>query len=112
MAGDYALSAIWSNLELLLGIIAANVAISRSIYAFFRDDKATASLSGYSSTNIRLGYLKQDELRNNVMKDTASTIARHPSTSKSEESEAPLISVYNNTLVSPSLLNSQTKSQG
>lgn len=93
MAGDYALSAIWSNLELFLGIIAANVAISRSIYAFFCDDKTAASLSGYSSTNIRLGYLKQDELRNNVTKDRASTIARRPSASKSEESEAPLISV-------------------
>ncbi|PKK49659.1 hypothetical protein CI102_5437, partial [Trichoderma harzianum] len=34
LSWDYAISAIWSNLELFLGIIAANVAISRSIYAF------------------------------------------------------------------------------
>ncbi|UKZ91484.1 uncharacterized protein TrAFT101_006461 [Trichoderma asperellum] len=91
LSWDYAISAIWSNLELFLGIIAANIAISRSVYAFFREDKAAASLTGYSSTNIRLGYLKQDEQRINITKETASTIARRPSASKSEESEAPLI---------------------
>ncbi|EHK16325.1 uncharacterized protein TRIVIDRAFT_119427, partial [Trichoderma virens Gv29-8] len=34
LSWDYAKSAIWSNLELFLGIIAANVAISHSIYTF------------------------------------------------------------------------------
>ncbi|KAH8122422.1 hypothetical protein LI328DRAFT_170657 [Trichoderma asperelloides] len=107
LSWDYAISAIWSNLELFLGIIAANIAISRSIYAFFRNDKTAASLTGYSSTNIRLGYLKQDEQRINITKETASTIDRHPSASKSEESEAPLIFVSHRDAVASSAVNSR-----
>ncbi|KAJ4861306.1 hypothetical protein T069G_02260 [Trichoderma breve] len=90
LSWDYAISAIWSNLELFLGIIAANVAISHSIYTFFRQDKSAASVSGYSSANIRLGYLKHDELRNNTTSNSTLAIIRRPSVSKSEGSEAPL----------------------
>ncbi|UKZ81649.1 hypothetical protein TrVFT333_009421 [Trichoderma virens FT-333] len=90
LSWDYAKSAIWSNLELFLGIIAANVAISHSIYAFLRHKKTADGEPGSNSTNIRLGYLKHVELHNDVTRGTDSAIARHPSISKSEGSEAPL----------------------
>ncbi|UKZ55900.1 hypothetical protein TrVGV298_009724 [Trichoderma virens] len=90
LSWDYAKSAIWSNLELFLGIIAANVAISHSIYTFLRHKKTADGEPGSNSTNIRLGYLKHVELHNDVMRGTDSAIARHPSISKSEGSEAPL----------------------
>ncbi|KAF4445764.1 hypothetical protein F53441_10513 [Fusarium austroafricanum] len=57
----YAITAIWSNLELYLGIVAANLALSRSIFGyFFRGTEATRG-SSYgkprsisTSKNLRL----------------------------------------------------------
>ncbi|KAF5965245.1 integral membrane protein [Fusarium coicis] len=42
----YAITAIWSNLELYLGIVGANLALSRSIFAyFFREGGTTKGSS-------------------------------------------------------------------
>ena len=35
ISGDYCVVAIWSNLELFLAIITANLALSRSVYLYF-----------------------------------------------------------------------------
>jgi hypothetical protein len=40
----YAVAAIWTNLELFLGIIAANLALSRSMYTFFRYGKKSSQV--------------------------------------------------------------------
>lgn len=43
LAGTYALASLWSSLELFIGIIAANVALSRSIYRVLRPRKSSES---------------------------------------------------------------------
>lgn len=53
--GTYCIAAIWSNLELFLGINAANLALSRSIWVFLRHGKSDgggshATWSGRSGT--------------------------------------------------------------
>ncbi|KAF6785053.1 integral membrane protein [Colletotrichum sojae] len=60
LSWTFCIVAIWSNLELFLGIIAANLALSRAIYAFFRDKTVTAtkgisdpSASVYLSSRLR-----------------------------------------------------------
>ncbi|RBR05230.1 hypothetical protein FVER53590_12373 [Fusarium verticillioides] len=53
----YAITAIWSNLELYLGIVGANLALSRSIFAyFFREGGTTkgSSCSVYSPADVSL----------------------------------------------------------
>lgn len=97
VAGDYAISAIWSNLELFLGIIAANIAISPSIYSFLRRGNGRSNASDYGSTRIRLGYLKQMKLRGDTTADMTSTIIRCPSASRSDGSEVPIGSTIRKT---------------
>ncbi|KAF5265434.1 hypothetical protein FOXYS1_3753 [Fusarium oxysporum] len=43
----YAITAIWSNLELYLGIVGANLALSRSIFAYFFREGGTTKGSSY-----------------------------------------------------------------
>lgn len=43
LAGTYAIVSLWSSLELFMGVIAANVALSRSIYRFLRYGKTSGS---------------------------------------------------------------------
>ncbi|KAF5568782.1 integral membrane protein [Fusarium phyllophilum] len=43
----YAITAIWSNLELYLGIVGANLALSRSIFAYFFREGVTTKGSSY-----------------------------------------------------------------
>ncbi|KAF4998885.1 hypothetical protein FGRMN_2816 [Fusarium graminum] len=58
----YAITAIWSNLELYLGIVGANLALSRSIFAYFFRDSTMTRASSYAartrttsaSGNVRL----------------------------------------------------------
>ncbi|KAF5239344.1 hypothetical protein FANTH_10003 [Fusarium anthophilum] len=44
----YAITAIWSNLELYLGIVGANLALSRSIFAYFFREGGTTKGSSYA----------------------------------------------------------------
>ncbi|KAF6828861.1 integral membrane protein [Colletotrichum plurivorum] len=55
LSWTFCIVAIWSNLELFLGILAANLALSRAIYAFFHD-KAVATTKGISNPSSS-GYL-------------------------------------------------------
>ncbi|KAG9670474.1 hypothetical protein KCU99_g6184, partial [Aureobasidium melanogenum] len=68
----YCIAAIWANTELLLGIIAANLALSRSIYKYFTEcaRSLTSNASGGSRTTrlrnsfatpTRMGYVKSPE---------------------------------------------------
>ncbi|THW54959.1 hypothetical protein D6D20_09836 [Aureobasidium pullulans] len=67
----YCIAAIWANTELFLGIIAANLALSRSIYKYFteRAKTLTSNASGSRTTNLRnsfatptrMGYIKSPE---------------------------------------------------
>ncbi|KAK6003331.1 hypothetical protein QM012_001176 [Aureobasidium pullulans] len=67
----YCIAAIWANTELLLGIIAANLALSRSIHKYFteRARTLTSNASGSRTTHLRnsfvtptrMGYVKSPE---------------------------------------------------
>ncbi|KAH0007167.1 hypothetical protein KCU78_g11912, partial [Aureobasidium melanogenum] len=67
----YCIAAIWANTELSLGIIAANLALSRSIYKYFteRARTFTSNASGSRTTHLRnsfatpsrMGYVKSPE---------------------------------------------------
>ncbi|KAF5658762.1 aldehyde dehydrogenase, partial [Fusarium circinatum] len=46
--GVYAITAIWSNLELYLGIVGANLALSRSIFSYFFREGGTTKGSSYA----------------------------------------------------------------
>ncbi|KAF5552187.1 aldehyde dehydrogenase X mitochondrial precursor [Fusarium mexicanum] len=48
LLGVYAITAIWSNLELYLGIVGANLALSRSIFAHFFREGGTTKGSSYA----------------------------------------------------------------
>ncbi|KAL9564557.1 hypothetical protein ACKAV7_011009 [Fusarium commune] len=47
----YAITAIWSNLELYLGIVGANLALSRSIFAYFFREGGTTKGSSYGESS-------------------------------------------------------------
>ncbi|KAI9687676.1 MAG: hypothetical protein M1820_010395 [Bogoriella megaspora] len=72
LSWTYCIAAIWSNLELHLGIIAANLALSRSWYLYFskgaRAIKSGTSHSGLPNTpSRRSGYmLSRDNVRNST----------------------------------------------
>ncbi|PKS08513.1 hypothetical protein jhhlp_004898 [Lomentospora prolificans] len=102
----YAIAAIWSNLELYLGIIAANLALSRQIYLYFfrgettpRDDKYGDRnhyvRSSLSQSKSRANHLT-DKLRagaGDSVIDRAATLIesrRRPSLSRSDGSEVEL----------------------
>jgi hypothetical protein len=93
--GTYCISAIWSNLELFLGIIAANLALSRSIYVFFRygKDGAGSSQSRGSQYPSRSGYINQASLRGDKFEPPSTFVASNGSqrsVPKSESSDTPL----------------------
>ncbi|KAK1975877.1 integral membrane protein [Colletotrichum cereale] len=62
LSWDFCMTAIWSNLELFLGIAAANLALSRAIYLHFfapynestSTERLGSSSQGYLHTGIRL----------------------------------------------------------
>ncbi|TKW54691.1 hypothetical protein CTA1_5615 [Colletotrichum tanaceti] len=53
--GDYCMTAIWSNLELFLGISAANIALSRAVYTYFFPSSSDSrpSGNGYFHSGLR-----------------------------------------------------------
>lgn len=94
LSWDYCVSAIWSNVELHLGIIAANAACGRSIWSFFRHGRnpPPGSSLGYGSQARKQygaghsgGYLRSQEPAS-----TFETAIRKGSMSKSEDSDIPL----------------------
>jgi hypothetical protein len=90
----YCIAAIWSNLELFLGVIAANLALSRSIYLYFRRGKDGTSSSAAKSAGYhqRSGYINQSSLRHDAFPPSTviTSNGRRPSSSKSEASDIPL----------------------
>ena len=91
--GAYAWSAIWSNLELFIGITAANLALSRYIYLYIRHGKNSQNSQLSSSyANNRTQYGNNSALRPEGLEYQSTLIAsgRVPSISKSDASEIPL----------------------
>ncbi|KAK3385844.1 hypothetical protein B0H63DRAFT_188169 [Podospora didyma] len=95
----YCISAIWSNLELFLGVIAANVALGRSIYRyFFGGDLAGSTKGGSSNFRTRSTYINQPSFRGDLFesgsefaaKASAGSGGRRPSNPESQSSDIPL----------------------
>ncbi|KAL0932729.1 uncharacterized protein CTRU02_211692 [Colletotrichum truncatum] len=94
----YAVTAIWSNLELYLGIIAGNLALSRSIYFFFFGEKQPPShpsnyANSYANSQSRSAYLNsrlRGDQAGTSASDTYIHSDRRPSVSKSDHSDIPL----------------------
>ncbi|KAK3725880.1 hypothetical protein LTR37_000028 [Vermiconidia calcicola] len=53
---DYCVVAIWSNVELWLAIIAANLALVRSMYLYFRGDTSASVLGSSENAHGPYGY--------------------------------------------------------
>ncbi|KAK2016094.1 hypothetical protein LZ32DRAFT_626466 [Colletotrichum eremochloae] len=91
----YAVTAIWSNLELYLGIIAGNLSISRSLWFYFFGEKEVptyASAYANSSTHRSRSVYQGSRLHgdNTDAMDTYIRSERRPSMTKSESSDIPL----------------------
>ncbi|RPA81148.1 hypothetical protein BJ508DRAFT_117180 [Ascobolus immersus RN42] len=97
LSWTYCIAALWSNLELYLGIIAANLSLSRFMYSYFKDGKGG---SPHGSVNNRSGYLNSTHSKgdffvpagagNNTHISTNKMHKRPPSTSQSDDSDIPL----------------------
>lgn len=91
------MTAIWSNLELYLGIIAGNLALSRSVYFFFFGEKTPSShptgyVNSYANSQSRSAYLNSRLRFDNAgpgATDTYIRSERRPSV-KSDHSDIPL----------------------
>ena len=92
--GAYCIAAIWSNLELFLGVIAANLALSRSVWMFFRygEERKRTNNSKGSGYPQRSGYINQGSFNHTPFQQasTVGTAIGRPSLSKSEASDIPL----------------------
>ncbi|RSM07244.1 hypothetical protein BHE90_000749 [Fusarium euwallaceae] len=81
----YAITAIWSNLELYLGIVGANLALSRSIYGYFFNKNKANVASSYAQSGSNLAYNNSG-----FRHDTFPRSPRAPSPSRSDNSDIPL----------------------
>ncbi|KAH7268551.1 hypothetical protein B0J15DRAFT_389987 [Fusarium solani] len=81
----YAITAIWSNLELYLGIVGANLALSRSIYGYFFNKNKSNVASSYAQSGSNLAYNNSG-----FRHDTFPRPPRAPSPSRSDNSDIPL----------------------
>ncbi|OLN96700.1 hypothetical protein CCHL11_02336 [Colletotrichum chlorophyti] len=90
----YAVTAIWSNAELYLGIIAGNLALSRSIYFHFFGDKPepTGYANSYALSHPSRSAYNNSRLHGDhaTATDTYIRSERRPSVSKSDHSDIPL----------------------
>ncbi|KAL0765336.1 hypothetical protein CaCOL14_012085 [Colletotrichum acutatum] len=91
----YCIAGIWSNLELFLGIIAANLALSRSIYVYFLgngDAQQTLPGSTGRCDPLQSGYLNSN-LRGDRFEVPSTMIGsprRRGSETRSSDSDIPL----------------------
>ncbi|KAF3798402.1 hypothetical protein GCG54_00015725 [Colletotrichum gloeosporioides] len=91
LSWTFCIVAIWSNLELFLGIVAANLALSRAIYLYFRGqreastkDRSHPSSSAYVNSGGRRDLF-------NFPSTLISSSGRHqPSEARSSNSDIPL----------------------
>ncbi len=95
--GVYCIAAIWSNLELFLGVIAANLALSRAAYVYFRHGKDRGGSSAAKTTGYyqRSGYINQysagqDDAFGGVPSTIVTSSRRRASIPISESSDIPL----------------------
>ncbi|EGY16101.1 uncharacterized protein VDAG_07265 [Verticillium dahliae VdLs.17] len=88
----YARTAIYSNAELYLGIIAANTALSRQVYVHVFGEKETSSNPSYTpNSHSRTGYLASKLRGDNVGRpETYVQAGRRGSNAKSDHSDIPL----------------------
>ncbi|KAK1569944.1 uncharacterized protein LY79DRAFT_674344 [Colletotrichum navitas] len=91
----YAVTAIWSNLELYLGIIAGNLAIARSLWFYFFGEKEVPTyVSAYAKSSSHRSRSAYNGSRlhgdNTDAMDTYIRSERRPSVTKSDHSDIPL----------------------
>lgn len=87
----YAITAIWSNLELYLGIVGANLALGRSMFLFFFRDGKSQNGSSYVATGSNAAYINSGYRLDNTNKTTTFVRSnRAPSPSRSDNSDIPL----------------------
>ncbi|KPM36912.1 hypothetical protein AK830_g9652 [Neonectria ditissima] len=87
----YAITAIWSNLELYLGIIGANLALGRSMFVFFFRGGKSNQGSSYVASGSNAAYMNSG-YRVDSTNNTTTFIRsnRAPSPSRSDNSDIPL----------------------
>ncbi|KAK0616402.1 hypothetical protein B0T14DRAFT_436022 [Immersiella caudata] len=91
----YCIAAIWSNLELFLGVIAANLALSRSIYVYLRYGRRGLSNPGskwtqYPSRSAYINKTNGDDDAFGAPSEQGRAEGRRNSVPRSESSDLPL----------------------
>jgi len=92
LKGAYCIAAIWSNLELFLGVIAANLALSHAYYSYlWKSGNSTSTGPQKTGYHGRSGYINQPSfLREEPPEITITSGGRRNSVSRSEASDIPL----------------------
>ncbi|KAH9232008.1 hypothetical protein K456DRAFT_1739663 [Colletotrichum gloeosporioides 23] len=90
LSWTFCIVAIWSNLELFLGIVAANLALSRAVYLYFRGrhEPSTKDQSHPSSAYVNSGG--RNDRVNYQSTLIMSRRRRQPSEARSSNSDLPL----------------------
>ncbi|KUJ23497.1 uncharacterized protein LY89DRAFT_713942 [Mollisia scopiformis] len=94
----YCIAALWSNLELFLGIVCANLAIARSTYSYIFGRKETPQNDSYHSpsspvpsSHSRFTNRKPSRDEFETRKTAEESRFRAPSESRSARSDIPLV---------------------
>ncbi|OBR08395.1 Integral membrane protein [Colletotrichum higginsianum IMI 349063] len=91
LSWDFCITAIWSNLELFLGISAANIALSRAVYTYFfspSSESRPSDHSGPSSNGYFHSGLRSDRFE--IPATMVSSGRRRGSATRSSNSDIPL----------------------
>ncbi|TQN69528.1 hypothetical protein CSHISOI_06004 [Colletotrichum shisoi] len=91
LSWDFCITAIWSSLELFLGITAANIALSRAVYTYFFPPSSESRPSGHSGPSSN-GYFHSG-LRSDRFEIPATMVSsgrRRGSATRSSNSDIPL----------------------
>lgn len=94
LSWTYCIAAIWSNLELFLGIIAANLAIARSTYSYIFGHRTTSQTDSHynaGSLSPSAGEIFLSQKLREDRRATAMTVERRPSVPRSDHSEIQLV---------------------
>ncbi|KAH7120326.1 hypothetical protein B0J13DRAFT_457316 [Dactylonectria estremocensis] len=86
----YAITAIWSNLELYLGIIGANLALGRSMFLYFFRGGQSNNNSSYIASGSNAAYINSGYRDDSTNTTTFIRSNRPPSPSQSDNSDIPL----------------------